>query len=184
MAKGKTKTFVAIAPKTIDMCVKLMAKVSEPFASVRRLTMTERKRVLKFRKGGQQVVATLLSVCSQYGLEAPGAPMGDLAEMVDHAERIAQLLRAVEVLRATLKDELSSVRGTSWAGLTTTYAMLKQASRTEPNIATEIAKVESFFRHRAPKGATTTAAATAKPAPATSTTTSASTAPSTTAPSA
>lgn len=183
MAKGKTKSFVAIAPKTIDTCTKLVLKASEPFASVRRLTTAERKRTLKFRKGGQLVVSTLLSVSSQYGIEAPNASMGDLSEMVDHADRIEQLLGAVEVLRGTLKDELSVVRSASWTGLTTTYSMLKQASRTQPNITEAIAKVESFFRHRAPKGASKTGAATAKPAPATSTT-SAVTAPSTTAPSA
>jgi hypothetical protein len=122
------------------------------FAGVERLTPAERKRRLKLRRGGQQIVPTIATVASKYGVTASNASGASLMEAMEYARAIEEVLGSAISILAALKDAQFTANADTWIKTITLYGMLRKNAEHDPAVAAEIASAAEWFRVRSRAG--------------------------------
>ena len=86
-------------------------------------------------------------------------PISDMTSKVEHAQRLREVLGVVTVLQKLLKEEILTSEGDGWSTATATYAALRRAAKSRPELAVELSPVEHWFRrvHRGAKAPATSA---------------------------
>jgi hypothetical protein len=138
----------AAALATAHGLVKQVAKILGPAPS---LTVTDRKRTAKLRKGGETVIPTVATLAEQFGLKVASHPTD---AMVTKAQRAHALLPLHKLLVATTKqvaDQMFSANAESWQAATVHYSMLRRLARTNGDLESALTPVTQFFAHRSPE---------------------------------
>ncbi len=154
----KKKAEAPINPKAIEASIALVQKAALPFANVARMSTVERSRVAKLKRGATQVFPTIAYVAKKFALEVPGSSIDDMMSKITHAEALEPLLGAVADLHAALRDEYLRSKSEAWLTATVTYGVLRKASEANHSIRTELAPVQTWFRHKGSNGSSKAAA--------------------------
>jgi hypothetical protein len=165
-------TKASVSSEQIADVQRAVGLASKPFATLTRLTPAERKRNLKIRRGGHQVVPVVAELAAKYGVEAPDMSGDALAASFATSQELGALLSNVALLHATVSDAQFNVQGSLWKHTMSLYGMLRNAASGNPDIANELKPVEEWFRRRK-SAASTQPAATAPAATAATVSTSA-----------
>jgi hypothetical protein len=137
-----------ITPSQIAQAKSQLEKVTAVVASTPGLSPAERQRTAKPHRGAQVVVSRVAHLASQYGLEVSAMNEDDLVALMDNANRLRDLLAAVEGLRRSLKDAILRSESTAWRPTVAAYSALLGMAKARPEIRTSLADVESWFRPR------------------------------------
>jgi hypothetical protein len=109
------------------------------------LTVEERRSALKFRPGGERIVALIAALARETGVDVPAAKIEDMQHGVALAERLAPLATAVAALLQRLEDTILEARSEAWSTVTIYYGVLQQLARTDARLATELEPIVEFF---------------------------------------
>ena len=139
MPKSKLKGFTPITGKEVEAILALIAKAQAPFGD-RTFTARDRQGHVKLRRGAQQVVPTLAVLAQKHGLEMPSMPLSEMSSKIEHAQLLREVLGAVSVFQRLIEDEILASESESWGTATATYAMLRRAAKSRPEISIELAQ--------------------------------------------
>jgi hypothetical protein len=128
---------------------KLVEEAQASVEGVPRMTPMERKRAVKLRRGGHQVLPLIAKLASKYSVQAPGTSVDDITSNITLAQSLEPLLGAVGVLQGALSDAHLSAQSSAWKTGTVAYAMMKKASKANVSLANELAPVTEWFRTKA-----------------------------------
>ena len=117
------------------------------------LSVEERRRALRFRPGGEAIVALMAKLARQTGVSLPGVSVegmeGDLA--------LSQTLNSVEENAQVLLDAVSDTRlqalSEAWWAATALYTSLSRVADSDPELARALKPATEFFAvgRRTPK---------------------------------
>jgi hypothetical protein len=147
--KTKKKT---ISPEALAAADRQLQEVRSAFDGVARLKPIERKRNLKLRRGGHQIVPLLAYVADKYSVMGPEISGAALSDALEYARALEPLVSAAKELLAALKDEQFHANGDLWRSSISVYGMLRKVAETHPEVATEMAPAVEWFRVRARGG--------------------------------
>lgn len=146
MSKSRSKAFTPVTAKQIEGVLALLRKAHAPLIDAVVLDTTARRRALKLRHGAHKVVPAIAVLAEKHGLEMPSMPIADMTSKMEHAQRLREVLGAVTVFQKLLADEILSSESDGWRIATSTYAILRRAAKSRPDLAIELSPVEQWFR--------------------------------------
>ena len=146
--KNTKSTKATVSSKQIASALTAFEKVTAPFAGVPALTPTDRKRMVKIRRGAHQVIPTIAILAQKFAIEAPGLQVDDMLSNLQQATDLEPLLNAVAAFHQTLKDAHLAASGAAWKTAMVTYVMLRSAGEANRRVGDELVPVQQWFRHR------------------------------------
>ena len=93
-----------------------------------KLTADERRHQLRFRPGGEPIIALLGELATKYAIALPDMPVEGMIADLTLAQRLAPLASAVNLLGERLDDTLSQARSEAWQAATGNYSVLVRVS--------------------------------------------------------
>jgi hypothetical protein len=141
-----------ISPEALAATDRQLQDARSAFANVQRLKPIERKRKLKVRRGGHQIIPLLAYLADKYMVTGPGISGASLGDAMAYARSLEPLVSTATELLATLKDAQFQANGDMWRTSISIYGMLKKVSEANPEVATELEPVVEWFRVRARGG--------------------------------
>jgi hypothetical protein len=130
----------------------LMQKVDALFADIAqftiKLTPDDRRHQLRFRPGGEPIIAQVGELASKYGVALPDMPIQGMMDDLTLAQRLAPLASAVGLLASRLDDTIAQARSEAWQAATGNYSVLVRVSAANPSLASELGQARSFFARK------------------------------------
>jgi hypothetical protein len=131
---------IAQATQFLDDVVGLLGGNATP------QTSTQRRRSLKFKKGGEPIVGLLAGLAIQYDVRLPGVdPLRMQANLV-LAQRLQALDTKCRAVAALVSDTLRAAKSGAWQGTTALYTALTRASSQSPALQKELQPAVVFFK--------------------------------------
>lgn len=117
------------------------------------LTPEERRRVLRFRPGGEAVVELVGELVTKRGVSLPNISVDDMNADLDLAQRLAPIAAALSGLTQVVADTMLEAHAECWYAATAFYTVLSRLGGTEPKLMRELRPAIEFFAQgkRAPK---------------------------------
>jgi len=112
------------------------------------LTPTEKRHALKFRKGGENVVAQIGNLARQQQLESPALNADDMMAMLGKAEALQPLSNRVAAFQKHIDDVIFTSRSASLSLAQQFYALLQRRSLTDNELKVAMAPVVAFFARK------------------------------------
>jgi hypothetical protein len=159
MSKVKKGSTFPIGVKKVAAITSFVAKAQQQLEGAPSLDTTERLRALKLKSGAQQVVPAIAALVKKYELGTPHVKMDEALSAVTYAASLRALVAPVTLLLQRIKDEILRTEGAAWKSATVSYGMLQKVSMSVPDLATELAGVEEWFRRGHARGKAARAAA-------------------------
>jgi hypothetical protein len=150
-AKAKSAS-VSSDPLIEKACADVDALSKELAPRTVTLSSSERKRVLKARKGWEGLVPKLANLAQRYGVSLPGVSIDDMLSEMRAAQGISPLVGRVAKLDQSVTDSYLQSQGNMWQSATALYTVLCRAEVANPELETEMAPMRAFFA-TGPRGA-------------------------------
>jgi len=109
------------------------------------LSVDERRTRLRFRPGGEKVVADVARLAHKYALDNPDTPVDGMLADLSLAQRIRPVAAAAQALADRYADTLMEAESEAWHAATALYSQLSERAKNNPTLAAELAEVKSFF---------------------------------------
>ncbi len=122
------------------------------FKDVEQLTPGERKRRLKLRRGGTQIVPTIAATATKYSITGTMATGESLMQAMKYAREIEGVLSSAIALLTALKNAQLTANADTWIKTITLYGMLRKNAEHDPAVAAELAGPTEWFRVRSRAG--------------------------------
>src|SRR6185437_10198106 len=145
--KSKKMSVGTLASKQVSAILALVQKAATAVAETPRMTVVERKRTAKMKRGAHQVIPLIAVLAQKFGVEAPGSPVVEMSSNMEHAQSLEPLLATLASLYGTVRDEHLRSQADAWSTAIVTYGMLKKAGEANQHIRDELAPVTKWFRH-------------------------------------
>lgn len=110
------------------------------------LTKAERRRLLKPRKGGQQMVATVGEIAVRYGVDNASAPVAEMLAKAEALKRFAPLAGRIQALATLAGDLVLSIESATFKEASALYKQMGGIAMTNPSLAAELSSVKQYFR--------------------------------------
>ena len=117
------------------------------------LSTEERKRTLKFRPGGNLVVALVRRLATKYDVNLPGVSVEDMTNDMDLWDRLVPLSEVVHSYARAIDDTILLAQSEAWWAATAYYTVLCRLAKVDPSLAAALEPAIAFFAHgpRTPK---------------------------------
>jgi hypothetical protein len=112
------------------------------------LTPAQKRHALKFRKGGEKVVAQIGNLAQQQQLESPALNVTDMMATLGKAEALQPLSDRVATFAKHLSDVIFKAQSDSLAMAQQYYALLQRRALTDNELTTALAPVVTFFARK------------------------------------
>ncbi|MFO0757424.1 MAG: hypothetical protein U0359_13085 [Byssovorax sp.] len=132
--------------KAMAQKVKDLADELEKFTV--KLSVDDRRHQLRFRPGGEPIVAQIGDLASKYGVALVDMPVQGMLDDLTLAQRLAPLASEVSLLAERLNDTVSQARSESWQAATGNYSVLVRVSAANASLASELASAREFFARK------------------------------------
>lgn len=110
------------------------------------LTKSERRRAIKFRPGGEEIVERLANIAQTFGLTTlPSTTTAEMLENLSLARRLRPLQQELERLERTVADTLLQAQSDCWGGAMTFYTTLARSARDNAELAKAMESLFQFF---------------------------------------
>jgi hypothetical protein len=126
------------------------------------MTVTDRRRTVKVRKGGEKYIPLLVEIATTYGISPPDGSVDEMTTQLAVVQLLVPLLRRAQVLLKLLEDTNLGANSAMWGTATYIYGAAKHMARRDGNVALALQPIEEFFANgprnttKAKKGAITT----------------------------
>ncbi len=137
-----------------------LAEEIEPYTI--KLSADEARHLLRFRPGGEVIVALVADLATKYGIALPDMPVEGMQADLTLAQRLAPVASRVGLIADRLTDTLGQARSETWQAATGNYSVLARVSAANPSLEKEMAPARAFFARRSKPQATAGAEASVK----------------------
>jgi hypothetical protein len=134
----------------LDEATKLVGQVTKIIGTAPALSVKDRKRSPKLRKGGETVIPTVAALSDRFGLTVADHPTTTMVQSAKKAQSLIPLYKQLVLATKQVADQMFSANSESWGSATVHYTMLKRLAKTNGDLETALAPVEQFFAHRSP----------------------------------
>jgi hypothetical protein len=110
------------------------------------LSPKDRIRLLKPRKGGAKIVATIAKLCTEYGIGSPSAPLDEMIAQFSTAESYEDLARKATALAQLVNDMVAVATSKGWSMGMANYRALAAYAVSNPALATALAPVKDVMK--------------------------------------
>ena len=151
MAKATKKKPAKAKKPTISAqeIAKLVEQVESITSEAERLgvelSSDERKRMPKFRKGGDAIVRLVAKLAKAQGLEIKALPVANMLKDLDEANTAQPLADATSGLAQLAADIVLARHGMCWKSLTAHYTILGRAAESDNKLAKALKPAKEFF---------------------------------------
>jgi hypothetical protein len=118
-------------------------KVLEPF--VISLSSEERKRLVRFRPGGEMVVDKVAALASERNVSIPGISVQAMQADLELARALAPIANELEKLTAEVDDTVQEAEAECWWAATAFYSTLARTQAADRKLEAELKPVVDFF---------------------------------------
>lgn len=118
------------------------------------LSSKERVRLRKARKGGAKIVPTIATLCKEYGVGSPSAPLDEMTAQLAQADSYEELARKAHALAQLVDDLISVATSKGWSMATANYRALSAYAVGNPTLATALSPIRDVMKmtkKKAPK---------------------------------
>jgi hypothetical protein len=117
------------------------------------LTTEERKKAVKFREGGDAIVALVGKLLDEHGVTLPDVTRDGMTADVQLARRIEPLRASIASLLQLLDDTILEAQSEAWWAATAGYTALARMSKGNARLEADLRPAVEFFRlgKRTPK---------------------------------
>jgi hypothetical protein len=129
------------------------------------LTSEQRRRTLKMRTGGDEIVRIILNQAEKAGLKIAAASIEDVRRDMTLIARLKPLEEALDELRERVHDTILEAQSEAWTAATTYYSSLTRMARGDGTLERALEPAAEFFAI-GPRRAKNNAENTAPPSPA------------------
>jgi hypothetical protein len=112
------------------------------------LTPAQKRHALKFRKGGDKIIAQIGNLAQQQQLESPALNVSDMLATLGKAQALQPLSDRVAAFAKHIGDVLFKAESDSLAMAQQFYALLQRRALTDAELATSMAPVVAFFARK------------------------------------
>ncbi len=109
------------------------------------LTTEERKHTLKFRPGGEKIVALLGQLVQKHGVSLPGVSVDGMNADLELATVLAPLDVAAAAFAQRVSDTRLEAESECWWAATAFYTALARTAESDPTLAAALKPVIEFF---------------------------------------
>lgn len=146
MASKKNANDLGKLAKHVGECRKLVGKSIEILgAYAPMLSIDERRRLPKARRGGETIVSTIARLGKEHGLDLSGRSIDAMSLNIERAQAFAPLREALVVCLQMVDDAILANSGEAWQTATLVYTMLRRLAKTNKTLAVQIAPLTEFF---------------------------------------
>ena len=112
------------------------------------LTPAQKRHALKFRKGGDKIIAQIGNLAQQQQLESPGLNVTDMMGTLGKAQALAPLSDRVHAFAKHVDDVVFKAESDSLAMAQQFYALLRRRSLMDAELRTAMAPVVGYFARK------------------------------------
>jgi hypothetical protein len=138
------------SPMNANEVKNLLASITAVAGPPLALTVKERRRTVRLRKGGEKVIPTITALSEQYGINVPSHPTSDITASLEQAKNLVAIHKQLVTATKHVSDAIFQAESKGWQGATVHYSVLKRLARTDGDIAEALAPVSEFFAKKAP----------------------------------
>jgi hypothetical protein len=133
--------------------IQALADEIEPYTV--KLSADDAKHLLRFRPGGEVIVALVADLAVKYGISLPDMPVQGMRDDLTLAQRLAPVASSVGLVAERLTNTLGQARSETWQAATGNYSVLVRVSVANPSLEKELEPARAFFARRTkPQGPT------------------------------
>jgi hypothetical protein len=143
-------------PKQIEKALTAIRdarKVLAPFLIS--LSADQRKRLIRFRPGGETVVSKVGEAASKRDVSLPGISVENMQADLALVHALAPVAAELETFTAEVDDTVLEAEAECWWAATAFYSSLSRIQATDPKLESELKPVVDFFalgrRKKAPE---------------------------------
>jgi hypothetical protein len=115
------------------------------------LSAAAKRRTARYRKGGDQMIATIGNIARHNRLEAPRMPVSQMTDLLKIATAIEGLNQRVTKLQLKLSTAVFCARAEAWQTAMLYYALLQRVARRNAEITAALAPVKKFMSVHDPR---------------------------------
>jgi hypothetical protein len=131
--------------KRVEESLKLLEKAVIILGDEPAMTVTERRRSLKLRKGGEKFIPTIVALCTRHGLRLPAYPLDVMTMQMDEASSLVPLQKQAHELLARIEGAIARRHAGGWTTATMMYSMLRRLGNNDGTVAETLSPMEAFF---------------------------------------
>jgi hypothetical protein len=113
-----------------------------------KLSPDDARHLLRFRPGGEVIVALVADLATKYGIALPDMPIAGMRDDLTLAQRLAPVASSVGLMAERLTDTLGQARSETWQAATGNYSVLVRVSAANPSREKELEPARAFFARR------------------------------------
>lgn len=118
------------------------------------MSVRDRMRTARMRRGGLEVAAMLAQIAQSFGIVVPRIDTADLVARAGIATKLVKQTNDAHQAWQTLSDTSLRYGSQVWVDSLALYDVLKGAAKRDPDLRAALAKVKAFMKpRRAPKAA-------------------------------
>ncbi len=126
--------------------VKQLADEIEPYTV--KLSADDARHLLRFRPGGEAIVALVADLATKYGIALPDMSVDGMRADLTLAQRLAPVASSVGLIAERLSNTLGQARSETWQAATGNYSVLVRVSVANPSLEKELLPARAFFARR------------------------------------
>jgi hypothetical protein len=123
-----------------------LADEMEPYTI--KLHAEDAKHLLRFRPGGEVIVALVADLAVKYNIALPDMPVDGMRDDLTLAQRLAPVASSIGLIAERLTDTVGQARSETWQAATGNYSVLVRVSVANPSLAKELEPARAFFARR------------------------------------
>jgi len=136
----------AFALQAVAMIATIKAGLGDPPA----LAPSDKRRAVRFRKGGGPIVATIGDLAQQQQLELAALPVATMTSLLERATALAPLVSGLPSLTRLVGDMVFVAQSQAWEMALQYYAILRRRAKTDAKLAAALQPVTEFLAYRHP----------------------------------
>jgi hypothetical protein len=114
------------------------------------LAPKDKRRAVRFRKGGGPIAVAIGDLAQQQQLELPSLNVATMTSLLGRANAVAPLVNRLPALVALVNDIAFAAQSQAWAMALQYYAVLRRLARTDTKLAAALQPVTQFLAYRHP----------------------------------
>jgi hypothetical protein len=130
--------------------IEKLVKEVEAFASrVKKYTVTltadERRRLMRFRPGGEKLIGLVTELSQKHHASVPGACVDDMRTDLEAAQRLQPLADALRAIADRVEDTINESQAECWWTAMAFYTALARMAETDPQLDQDLGPATDFF---------------------------------------
>jgi hypothetical protein len=114
------------------------------------LAPSDKRRAVRFRKGGGPIAGTIGDLAQQQQLELPALPVATMTSLLGRASALAPLVNRLPAFVTLVDDIVFAAKSQAWSMALQYYAILHRRAKSDAKVAAALQPVTAFLSYRHP----------------------------------